>query len=140
MDDFNRQKIIYPEITKFLNFYLDEQSFFVNNKCFIITGEKLHFLCAFFNSSLFKLCYRDSFPELLGGSRELRKIFMDQIRVREIDDDINLEFKQYLSEIQKFDESTEEFEQLKRLIDQAIFRVYDLNDEDIAEIGFIEIQ
>ncbi|WP_051398317.1 Eco57I restriction-modification methylase domain-containing protein [Runella limosa] len=60
MDDFFNEKIIYPEITKFLNFYYDEKAFMTNNKCFIITGDHIAYLTAFFNSSLFKYCYRDS--------------------------------------------------------------------------------
>ena len=139
-DDFNRQKIIYPEITKFLNFYLDDFSYYVNNKCFILTGEKLNFLCAFLNSSLFKYCYRDSFPELLGGSRELRKIFMDNIRVKLVSDQTDLLFANLIKQICALDDNSPEFKKVQLLIDKEIFALYNLNDEEIEQIGFIEIQ
>jgi hypothetical protein len=74
-EDFYKQKIIYPNMTKFLPFVYDDKGFLANQKCFIITGKHVAFLSAFFNSSLFKYCFRDNFPELQGGTRELSKIF-----------------------------------------------------------------
>lgn len=38
-DNFLKQKIIYPNMTKFLPFYLDQEGFFTNQKCFILSGE-----------------------------------------------------------------------------------------------------
>ena len=60
-------------------FVYDEANFLTNQKCFIITGQNMAYLNAFLNSSLFKYCFRDSFPELHGGTRELSKIFFDKI-------------------------------------------------------------
>lgn len=47
-------------------FVYDEANFLTNQKCFIITGQNMAYLNAFLNSSLFKYCFRDSFPELQG--------------------------------------------------------------------------
>lgn len=139
MDDFSKQKIIYPEITKFLNFYLDEEGFYTNNKCFILTGEKLNYLCAFFNSSLFKFCFRENFPELLGGSRELRKVFMDEIRIKKIDDKTDLFFQDLINQKPDASVNPKEFEIWLRNIDLEIFNIYDLSEQEIQAIGFIEI-
>ena len=81
IEDFYKQKIVYPNMTKFMPFFLDNENFLVNQKCFIMTGEKLAYLTAFLNSNIFKICYRDNFPELQGGTRELSKIFFEQIRI-----------------------------------------------------------
>ncbi|HAD78849.1 MAG TPA: hypothetical protein DCF99_04815 [Flavobacteriaceae bacterium] len=75
MDDFSIQKIIYPNMTKFLPFVYDLDGVYVNQKCFIITGDNIAYLTAFFNSKIFKCCFKDNFPELQGGTRELSKIF-----------------------------------------------------------------
>jgi hypothetical protein len=79
IEDFSKQKIMYPNMTKFLPFYLDDEKFLQNDKSFMITGNNLAYLTAFLNSSLFKYCFIDNFPELQGGTRELRKIFLDKI-------------------------------------------------------------
>ncbi|MDI5951295.1 hypothetical protein, partial [Flavobacterium yafengii] len=38
-EDFSKQKIIYPNMTKFLPFHLDNEGFIQNDKSFMITGE-----------------------------------------------------------------------------------------------------
>lgn len=57
-------------MTKYLPFVYDEGMFLTNQKCFIVTGKYVAYLTAFFNSSLFKYCFRDSFPERQGGVQE----------------------------------------------------------------------
>lgn len=54
MEDFSKPKIIYPNMTKYLPFVYDENNYMTNQKCFIITGERIAFLTAFLCSSLFK--------------------------------------------------------------------------------------
>lgn len=140
MGDFFRPKIIYPEITKFLNFYYDEDNFLVNNKCFILTGKFIYFLTAFFNSSLFKYCFIDNFPELIGGTRELRKIFLEKIPVFLIDEKIENKFKVLLNDLQRLKANKKSGTDIEKRIDKMIFDLYKLTNEEIEEIGFIEIQ
>src|SRR5258706_1076899 len=140
MDDFYKPKIIYPEITKFINFVLDRQEhFYVNNKCFILTGEYIEFLTAFLNSSLFKFCFLNNFPELMGGTRELRKIFLEQIPVIKITSDQNTQFKERVERIQKLKSANKETKALEKEIDIMIYDLYNLTDKQSEAIGFIEI-
>ena len=99
-EDFNKQKIMYPNMTKFMPFLLDNNSFFINDKAFIITGNNLSYLIAFFNSNIFKICYRDNFPELQGGTRELRKIFFEQVKIPNIQDIIAEDFNKLVNDVQ----------------------------------------
>ena len=134
-DDFNKPKIMYPNMTMFLPFYYDTSKFLQNDKSFMITGEKIAFLTAFLNSSLFKYCFRNAFPELQGGTRELRKIFFEKIPVIQPDERIENYFKQLVDDIQK------EYKKEKAMhIDREIFNLYNLSNEEITEIGFIEIK
>ena len=134
-EDFFRPKILYPEITKFLNFYYDEQEFLANNKCFILTGENIYFLIAFLNSSLFKYCFKDDFPELLGGTRELRKVFLEKIPVLKVNSNVNSKLKYLVEKVQSQASKSIEIE-----IDNILFDLYDLTTEERKEIGFIEIR
>jgi hypothetical protein len=84
--DFEKPKIIYPNMTKYLPFVYDEDGIYTNQKCFIITGKHLKYLTCFFNSKLFKYCFADNFPELQGGTRELSKVFFDKIPVKPINE------------------------------------------------------
>lgn len=86
MEDFNQHKIIYPNMTKFLPFCIDiNENFYHNDKSFHIICSQIYWLGAFLNSKLFRYCFIDNFPELLGGTRELRKLFFENIRILKLD-------------------------------------------------------
>ena len=134
LDDFLQPKIVYPNMTKYLPFVYDDKQHLTNQKCFIITGKNVAFLTVFFNSSLFKFCFRDSFPELQGGTRELSKIFFDKIPVMQIDFSTNELFLKQLLDIQN------EYTKSKAVaIDTMIFDLYGLSKEERELIGFVEI-
>ena len=85
INDFQKIKVIYPEITKRLGFFLDKgNGFYPNNKAFILTSEEesLPYLTAVLNSLVFRCCFMDNFPNLGEDRRELRKIFMDKIPIK----------------------------------------------------------
>lgn len=111
-----------------------------NNKCFILTGEHIYFLTAFLNSSLFKFCFRDNFPELLGGSRELRKIFLEELPVIKIDNDTEEKFKILINKINRFNNEKLDTIDIEKQLDDLIFNLYFLSNEEKESVGFIEIQ
>lgn len=133
-DDFFKPKIIYPNMTKFMPFVLDSKSFITNQKCFIITGEHLAYLTAFFNSSLFKFCFRDFFPELQGGTRELSKIFFDKIPVLKVSDDQNKVFQAAVEDIQH-----EYTSQKAQRVESMLFDLYNLTPEEREIIGSAKV-
>lgn len=134
LEDFFKPKIIYPNMTKYMPFVYDNEKYLTNQKCFIITGCNVAYLTAFFNSSLFKYCFRDSFPELQGGTREMSKIFFDKIPVLKVTGKVNEEFVKLIDDIQK------EFTIEKAIhIDERLFDLYNLSPEERKVIGFIEI-
>src|SRR5699024_9459708 len=100
MESFYEKKIIYPNMTKYLPFYLDLETILVNPKCYILTGENLEYLTAFLNSKLFKIAYRNNFPELQGGTRELHKIYFTELAVKKISEQENIRFKELVDLIQ----------------------------------------
>ena len=134
-DDFNRPKVIYPNMTKYMPFVYDDKGYVTNQKCFIITGTYIAFLTAFLNSSLFKYCFRDSFPELQGGTREMSKIFFDKIPVVKVDNSTEKIFERLIENIQQ------NYTKEKAIsIDQRLFDLYNLTDEERSAIGFVEIR
>ena len=135
MEDFYKPKIMYPNMTKYLPFYYDEKGFYQNDKSFMITGKNISFLAAFLNSSLFKFCFIDNFPELQGGTRELRKIFFDKIPVLQVNEQVEQRFRIALNRIQQEYTMQQAIE-----IDNLIFDLYDLSEEERQLIGFVEIQ
>jgi hypothetical protein len=121
-------------------FVYDDQGYLTNQKCFIITGKHTAFLTAFFNSSLFKYCFRDNFPELQGGTRELSKIFFDKIPILKITDDANKMFEETIIDIQQLKSKNIDTKNREIEVDNMISHLYDLTNEEQQVIGFIEIQ
>ena len=126
---------MYPNMTKFLPFYLDNNGFMQNDKSFMITGKHLEYLCAFLNSKLFRFCYRDTFPELLGGTRELRKIFFDKIYVKQINDSLNSEIASKVTQIQNLVNINGDTTLIYSEIESIISDIYELTEEEIAVIN-----
>ena len=103
-EKFEKPKIIFPNMTKYLPFVYDETGIYTNQKCFIVTGERLKYLTCFLNSKIFKYCFADNFPELQGGTRELSKVFFDKVPVKQITDLQEIPFTKivdYLVELKK---------------------------------------
>ena len=134
LEDFNKPKIMYPNMTKYMPFYFDIKGFYQNDKSFLITGKHLSYLAAFLNSSLFKFCFINSFPELQGGTRELRKIFFDKIPVLPVDDNTDRLFEELLRSIQDLYSDDKALE-----IDRHIFDLYQLTSEEVALIGSVNL-
>ena len=81
-------------------------------------------MTAFLNSRLFKFAFKDYFPELLGDTLELRKVFFENVTAREANNDILIEEK--LDLIQKYMSSGLSTIQLQNDIDEMIFDIYEL--------------
>ena len=109
-----------------------KHQFFTNDKSFIITGDRLEYLAAFLNSKIFKFTFIDFFPELLGESRELRKVFFENVSVRLPEDDswyakhVNLIVER---KKRKIDTSALEHE-----IDEKLFDLYEVTESEVALI------
>ena len=88
--EFSKPKIVYCEITAFFPFVYDEEGLMCNNKAFILTAKddsvNLKFLTAIFNSKLCKLWIWYNCPELLGGTREIRKVYFENFCIPECAD------------------------------------------------------
>ena len=129
--DFQKPKIIYPNMTKFLPFTLDIEGNYLNDKCFILSGEKLYYLVAFLNSKVFHFCFADAFPELQGNSKEIKKFILETIPVKEISDESAFKAKvEEILTIKKQNPSTDTSD-LESQIDQMVYQLYDLTEEEI---------
>ena len=125
---------MYPNMTKYIPFYYDEKGFYQNDKSFMIIGDCIAYLTAFLNSSIFKFCFLNNFPELQGGTRELRKIFFDKLPVLRVTKEINDSFIPKINDIQK------QYTIPKAMdIDAMLFELYKLTEEERKAIGFVKI-
>lgn len=129
LEEFEKDKIIYPNMTKYLPFVFDAENYYTNQKCFILTGESLKYLTAVLNSKVFKFAFRDYFPELQGGTRELSKVYFEKIPIKKIDVNNQKPFNNivdHISFLKKSDsnESKDMVVFFEKLIDGMIYEIY----------------
>jgi len=139
--EFEKEKIIYPNMTKFLPFVIDSNQMYVNQKCFILTSDKapLKYLVAYFNSSVSNMWIKNNCPELQGGTRELSFIFFQKIPLPPITPTNELIVHQIESLADNILSSKKENPQTEtdhweKEIDKCIYKLYDLTEEEIKII------
>jgi hypothetical protein len=137
--EFEKEKIIYPNMTKFLPFVYDENKMYANPKCYILTGEKLKYLLGVFNSKVCSKWIKENCPELQGGTREIQaRVFLNykvppitpanESIVQHIE---SLVDKILAAKKQDKDADTSEWEQE---IDRLVYELYGLTEEEIQII------
>jgi type II restriction/modification system DNA methylase subunit YeeA len=136
IEEFEKEKIIYPNMTLFLPFIFDDKGYYTNQKCFIITSKTvdLKFLIGFFNSKLSHRWIRENCPELQGGTRELSKIFFENIPIPPLSPTEQQPFIDLVEQILAKKEKGEDTTDLEKQIDQLVYQLYELTEEEIAII------
>lgn len=126
--EFEHEKIMYPNMTKYRPFFYDKSGFFSNDKSFIINGQRstLKYLIALLNSWLFDFAFKDKFPELLGGTLELRKVFFEHLPIPKLSDNLQKPFEILVDYIlfTKSNEMENESKFFESLIDLMVYGIY----------------
>ena len=136
VEQFEKEKIIYPNMTLFLPFIYDDKKFYTNQKCFIITSKtvNLKFLVGYFNSKVSHRWIRENCPELQGGTRELSKIFFENIPIPPLSESEQKPFVALVEKILAGKERGEDTTGLEREIDLMVYRLYGLSYEEVKVI------
>ncbi len=129
--NFQKEKIIYPNMTSILPFHYDNEGFFGNDKSFIITGESLKYLTAFLNSRLFIFAFKEKFPELMGNTYELRKVFFEKLPILKIPESEQQPFITLVDKILAEKKAGNDTRALEREIDVLVYGLYGLSEDEI---------
>lgn len=121
-------------MTKYLPFVYDKGSFFTNQKCFIITGTQLGYLTAFFNSRLFRFAFKEYFPELLGDTRELSKVFFENVTVKPVPPEVSKIFDGLVEKIQALKLQQKPTAELETDVENRLADLYGLSESEKALI------
>ncbi|MCG4859846.1 TaqI-like C-terminal specificity domain-containing protein [Alistipes onderdonkii] len=133
MDDFNKQKIVWIELTNHPNFAIDEEGYVINNTVFFMTGENLKYILAFLNS---KICewYFDKICATSGvGTRRWIKMYIDQIHIPHCNSSVSSDISYLIdnkSSIQDYDSR----------INLLFARMFNLDEDEIRWIEKCELQ
>jgi hypothetical protein len=132
-DEFDKSKIIYPNITKTNIFAYDTTGVLTNQKCFIIPTTDIY-LVAILNSKLATQWFHSTLPLLRGGFFEPSAIFMEHFPVFPAAD---AQKAPIIERVQKIlaDPESPAVPGLEEEIDKLVYELYGLTAD---EVGIVE--
>ena len=138
-DEFDKIKIIYPNMTKYLPFIIDDQGYYTNQKCYILTvsNEILYSLLGLLNSKLIHYYIKLTFPMLQGDTRELNKNRFELIPIENSfhkDKRLSECALQLHNHYRNNSEPNDEILSIEEEIDQIVYNLYNLDSDDIEMI------
>ncbi|EPE6657476.1 DUF7149 domain-containing protein [Campylobacter coli] len=142
IEEFEREKIVYSEIVRKPQFYLDTKlNFYAEATSFILTGENLKYLIAFLNNDFVAFIFKTFYAGGNLGENGFRykKAFLEKLPIPKInsknqkiaDELINL-----VDEILKVKEQDKNAntQELENKINSLVYKLYNLNEEEIKTI------
>ena len=160
LEEFAKPKIMYPNMTSVFPFTYDETGSFSNDKSFIITekttvianetachperalepkaigeveGSLLKALLAIFNSNLVKLWIWYNCPELMGGTREIRKAYFENLRIPLDNAELLQQLATLADEIIAAKKNGDETADLEKKVNEIVYQLYGVTDQEEIE-------
>ncbi|MBN8707273.1 MAG: Eco57I restriction-modification methylase domain-containing protein, partial [Bacteroidetes bacterium] len=131
-DEFEKGKIIYPNICKQPEFTLDSTGVYTNQKCFIITKFNKTFL-GILNSRLMLFLFKAHLPMLRGGFFEPSYLYFKDFPIVAKE---SAEIENLVDQILLHKKANPQADttELERQIDQLVYKLYDLTEEEIRVV------
>jgi hypothetical protein len=133
--EFEGQKIIYPDISSSCIFSVDNENFYPDCTLFLIPSSSL-LLSGILNSSLNSFFFPQICPRIRGGFMRFKSIYVEQIPIPDPkkDPDRVTQIETLVQQIldQKQTNPTADVSQLEQQIDRHVYQLYDLTDDEIA--------
>ncbi|RTI70868.1 class I SAM-dependent DNA methyltransferase [Campylobacter jejuni] len=143
-EEFEREKIVYPNMNKEFIAFFDNEFFLLNQKCFILSHQsnnkkELLYLTALLNSNVNFYYFKQIGAKLGVSGYEMSKIFVEKLPIPKInskneklaDELINLVDEILKAKEQDKNANTQE---LENKINSLVYKLYNLNEEEIKII------
>ncbi len=135
-EDFEKPKVIWGEISDKPKFAYDDSKYYAEATTFIMTGDKLKYLLAILNSKVSEWYFNQIGTTTGMGTNRWKKYKIEllpiKIALKETESKIESIVDQIIT-IKKSDPS-KDTRTLESEIDQLIYQLYELTDEEIAVI------
>ena len=145
--EFEKEKIVYSEIVREPQFYLDSGEFKFGNfyaeaTSFILSGNEnfthsLHYLLGILHSKLITYAFKEFYAG--GGLGEsgyrYKKVFLERLPIPKVDSKTEAKFIQIVQEIVESKKQGRDTKELESTLDAMVCKLYNLSDD---EIRFVE--
>ncbi|EFL6878303.1 class I SAM-dependent DNA methyltransferase [Campylobacter jejuni] len=143
-EEFEKEKIVYPNMNKEFIAFFDNEFFLLNQKCFILSHQsnnkkELLYLTALLNSNVNFYYFKQIGAKLGASGYEMSKIFVEKLPIPKInsknqkiaDELINLADEILKAKEQDKNANTQE---LENKINSIVYKLYNLTEEEIKII------
>jgi len=139
--EFAKEKVVYSDIVRQPQFCFDTNGFYVEKTSFLITGTYLKYICGLLNSKPVTFFFRSYYAG--GGLGEdgyqYQKAFLGNIPLPPItptNEQIVNQIESFVETIlsAKYQKPNADTKHLEREIDQLVYKLYDLTEDDIKII------
>ncbi|EGL9904259.1 class I SAM-dependent DNA methyltransferase, partial [Campylobacter jejuni] len=140
-EEFEKEKIVYPNMNKEFIAFFDNEFFLLNQKCFILSHQsnnkkELLYLTALLNSNVNFYYFKQIGAKLGASGYEMSKIFVEKLPIPKInsknqkiaDELINLADEILKAKEQDKNANTQE---LENKINSLVYKLYNLTEEEI---------
>ncbi|EOA0673465.1 class I SAM-dependent DNA methyltransferase [Campylobacter jejuni] len=142
IEEFEREKIVYSEIVRKPQFYLDTKlNFYAEATSFILTGENLKYLIAFLNNDFVAFIFKTFYAGGNLGENGFRykKAFLEKLPIPKINSKnqkLANELINLVDEILKAKEQDKNAntQELENKINSLVYKLYNLTEEEIKII------
>lgn len=133
--EFEKSKIIYPNICKQPEFTFDDEGIYTNQKCFIIPRAD-KYLLGILNSSLTFFLFKNILPKLRGDFYEPSYVYFKDFPIALANDSEKKEIASMVDKIltQKKKNITADTRALEIEIDKAVYKLYNLTPDEVKII------
>ena len=138
LDEFKKEKIVYPETTQSARFFYDKESFFIEKTGFImLVKNNPKYICALLNSNLVTFYFKSfGAGAVLGGTGyQYNKHAIEKIPITQISKSAQQPFINLVDKIIQAKQQNQNTANLEAKIDTMVYQLYDLT---AAEIKIIE--
>ena len=140
-EEFVQNKIVFNETSKELHAFIDNEGLYINKTGFIIVSDENEYILGILNSRLMDFYYRMTFPSWGDpwnrGRIQFRKDRMVKLPIATASEKVREAIEKKVREIseKKGIDPTANTTLLEREIDQLVYKLYGLTEE---EIGIVE--
>lgn len=132
--EFEKEKIIWTDIATEPSFTICKAGIFFNNTVYMIGGENLEYILGVLNSSYSKYYFSKNATDLGAGGVRYFKQFVELIPIPEINDKNKHSTEEIETQVKNIYENPDSLEKITKKIDQLVYKLFDLNEEEIAII------
>lgn len=136
LNDFEKPKIVWGEISDKPKFAYDEENYFAEATTFLMTGEKLKFLLAILNSKVSEWYFNLIGTTTGMGTNRWKKYKIEMLPIKVPTEKQESEIEILVNSILQIKKQNPETDttDLEKKIDQLVYELYDLTEEEIEII------